>query len=623
MIYKNTRLFKENMTMKWFYCLMILVGTFASNYATTTEKKMTENADAVYLNILKEYRLNEDGSWTYHQKHQLKILTYYAFQRRYGETFVIFDTLKQALKINKNMTTMADGKKVKSPDNAFNKVLPRFAQRSPAYNHLREMVITHTALEQQAVINLDYELLNSADFLPAMMDDIVLTEDAPIRQLTVRLIVPDGHTLNYQLLNSNAQAKDTIVDGNRVVEWQLSNLSAHHQESAQPPAKDFQPRMIFSTAAHWNALLKPFHEQWVQAMHFEQPPQMDWNGSQTELDSILAVQKVVVQQLEDINVPLAKAGFSFRSAANVWKSAAGTPLEKAIVMSAILHNAGIKAHPVLVSSTKMLAAEVPDLSTYESAQVQVKPRSHQTILLSVNALNNQTMAYRWAGYPALHLGNDQIERIQIEANGNIDHGSEMNIHLMVDKNWDITGHFLLHLQGLSYPYLALYTDRISPNQILKDFNIENVDIDHFSEEKMVMKGTISGTLMHEPMGKYTQSFIPESEYGLKKLGIPTLTVNRNNALKLPVSNFADRLSMKMELPQSVKAIMKPVHKRTKNAVGSVEIEIRPRGKSLIVNRSFSLQNNDVSVKDYPSLLELWRLWHSETFKTLLFEKRDR
>ena len=45
---------------------------------------------------------------------------------------------------------MADGKKVKAPENAINEILPAFAAGAPAFNSLREMVITHTALERGA-----------------------------------------------------------------------------------------------------------------------------------------------------------------------------------------------------------------------------------------------------------------------------------------------------------------------------------------------------------------------------------------------------------------------------------------------------------------------------------------
>jgi len=65
---------------------------------------------------------------------------------------------------------MADGKKVETPSNAFNEILPSFAAGAPAFNGLRDMVITHTGLERGAVINLDYTLHTAKDNTPALME---------------------------------------------------------------------------------------------------------------------------------------------------------------------------------------------------------------------------------------------------------------------------------------------------------------------------------------------------------------------------------------------------------------------------------------------------------------------
>ena len=111
-----------------------------------------ENRDAVFLEMTKAYTLNEGGSWDYNEIKKVKLLTYYSFHRLYGETFIVHDPGFQDLKINEAYTIMADGKKVPTPENAFNLVLPRFAAKAPPYNRFREMVVTHTGLENGAII---------------------------------------------------------------------------------------------------------------------------------------------------------------------------------------------------------------------------------------------------------------------------------------------------------------------------------------------------------------------------------------------------------------------------------------------------------------------------------------
>ena len=162
------------------YCLSIVSLTIAQ----------TEKADAEYQSILKEYTLHEDGSIDFHYSKQLKLLSHYAFHRLYGETFIITNTDFQTLKINEAYTIMADGKKVVTPDNAFNEVLPRFANNAPAYNHIRELVVTHTGLEVGAVIHLDYTIHSEKGYFPALMFDEVLIESSPVQELVVKVNLP-------------------------------------------------------------------------------------------------------------------------------------------------------------------------------------------------------------------------------------------------------------------------------------------------------------------------------------------------------------------------------------------------------------------------------------------------
>ena len=162
------------------FCLFIVGTSFAQN----------EEADAEYLKILKEYTLNEDGSTDFHYSKELKLLTHYAFHRLYGETFIVYNTDFQTVKINSAFTIMADGKKIITPDNAFNEVLPRFSTNAPDFNNIRELVVTHTGLELNAIINLDYTISSKKGFYPALMGDEVLSETSPVNELVIRVNIP-------------------------------------------------------------------------------------------------------------------------------------------------------------------------------------------------------------------------------------------------------------------------------------------------------------------------------------------------------------------------------------------------------------------------------------------------
>ena len=206
-----------------------------------------ENYDAVYLQITKEYTLNADGSMDYHFTKKQKLQTYRSFQSLYGETFIVYDPDFQTLKINDVHTIMADGKKVPAPANAFNEVLPGFAASAPAYNNLREMVITHPATERNAVLNLDYQLHSVKDFYPALMGNEVLSENEPVKELVVKIMIPSSEKLNYKLLNIDLEPAVTNEGGSRLYTWTFKDLSAIPAEEFQKGGNDLSPRLIFST----------------------------------------------------------------------------------------------------------------------------------------------------------------------------------------------------------------------------------------------------------------------------------------------------------------------------------------------------------------------------------------
>ncbi len=174
------------------------------------DTSMYENAEAVFLKMEKEYVYNEDGAYSYTERKRVKLLTYRSFNKLYGETFIVYNPKQQKLKINSAFTQTAENKELKTPENAFNEVLPSFAANAPAYNHLREMVVTHTGIKKEAIINLDYTLETQKGYMPAMMADIALQETSPIKELKITVKMPKGKKLAYHL--ANIEAIPTITE---------------------------------------------------------------------------------------------------------------------------------------------------------------------------------------------------------------------------------------------------------------------------------------------------------------------------------------------------------------------------------------------------------------------------
>ena len=230
-----------------------------------------EEGDAVYKKIIHEYTLNPDGSSEYREYKEIKLLSHLSFHRMYGETFIIFDPAYQELEINEAYTIMADGQRVDVPDNAFNEVLPRAASHAPAYNRLREMVVTHTGLEVGATIYLDYTLKTKAGFMPAFMGEEFIKDIVPINERQVIIRIPADRELQYKVLNIRTAPEVSLDKGMNVYTFTFRSLSAYTREWGTD--LELLPRLFFSAAKDLERAYFPFVSQ--PAFTYPANPEME------------------------------------------------------------------------------------------------------------------------------------------------------------------------------------------------------------------------------------------------------------------------------------------------------------------------------------------------------------
>ena len=72
------------------------------------------------------------------------------------------------------------------------------------------MIITHTGLERNATINLDYTVHTDKGAVPALMGNELLAEVEPVKSLLIRIRIPLGQNLHYNLFNGNWQPETRL-----------------------------------------------------------------------------------------------------------------------------------------------------------------------------------------------------------------------------------------------------------------------------------------------------------------------------------------------------------------------------------------------------------------------------
>jgi hypothetical protein len=577
-----------------------------------------ENYDAVYLQISKEYTMNPDGSMDYRYIKKLKLQTYRSFNSLYGETFIVYNPDHQSLKVNEVYTIMADGKKVVAPANAFNEVLPGFAAYAPAYNNLREMVITHPGTERNAVLNLDYQLHSNKGFYPALMGNELLAEYEPVKELTVKVRIPVSVKLNFSLLNISYNS-ELYDEGNyKVYSWTFKDIQAISAEDFQKSGYDLYPRLIFSTESDRESVYTGFLKQ--SAFSYQVSDDMKKavgtlvSENKEEQDLILKLQEKVVNEFKLTPVPLRYTGFTCRGAAETWKSNGGTLAEKAILLVALLKEAGIGAELVSVIRKSLFDQKIGSLLDIEDIIVKVIPKSIDPIYLSVTTLNPQNLKY---GLPervlvSLRPGEKTVVLQTTEYRNVI----TCDANLM---NGEISATFLNNCD----PWLALLRDKSK----LKTYFGGGISSSDMKDQKVITTGPDESFTRYivqkdKPFHKDTDYYsysLPYLTTGVESFGIKLLPKTRIAAFEIPYL-IEESYDINFTIPDDLKLFSSGKKVELTNKAGSFFFEIKQGGKDVRVKRSIKLSKKVIDLSEYADFKTLMDYWNSEKFRKVIFSE---
>ncbi len=585
-----------------------------------------DKADAEFQLVKKEYTLNQDGSVDYYYTKELKLLSHYSFHRLYGETFIVYNTEFQTLKINEAYTIMANGKKVVTPQNAFNEVLPRFANNAPAYNHIREMVVTHTGLEIGTVIHLEYTIHSKNGFYSELMFDETLTESSPVEKLEIRVNVPESKTLNYKLLNMAGEP--TVLNENnlKTYVWKFSDLPANSKDSYQLKGHLDARRLLASTANDFNAAYSDFINQ--ESFNFETGDCIDKCLKETscsktdQLSVVLDLQKIVTNDLNNLNIPSKYTGFKFRSPTETWKSNQGTQLEKVMLLCALLKKSDIKASPVVIIPNSMYDSLFGNLATFTQFAVLVEPEGSNKMLISADKVDKQCIGFQQYEKTIVVLDKDKPELMAFKTKDNT---SVININgnMHFTKEGIAKGRFDMLLEKSTNPYLAFFNDDDVFKSLIKGAiskkDIKSAKIVEISLKNSRMQFEIDSPEALKAYNSYLSFELPHANNGVDSWHINLLPEERDVALEIG-GLIHEKYQYSLSYGEGLKPVVNPTNIEIKNEVGSINISFENGDGHLIVTREIKLNKKILTPSDYAAFKAIMDEWNTKKYTQVIFKK---
>ncbi|MDQ1354560.1 MAG: hypothetical protein QG657_4869 [Acidobacteriota bacterium] len=567
-------------------------------------------SDAVYLEKEVAFTLNPDGSWEKEYHHLLKLETYMAVTRTSGETFITYNPRHQELKVLKSETTMKDGRKVQSPANAYNEVLPASAHYFAHYSHLREMVVTHTGLERGAVIDLHYRLLTKPGFMPYFSGREFITDRFPIQRLVLKVSVPSGMKLNYHLFNAEAKPGKETSNNRDIYTFSFENLGSFIDEPLNKVIN--QAYMVFSTASGWDSIFPPVEEAGpAPAELVKKMEVMKSSANVAGMDDFyFKAQALVSDEIASCNIGADLDGFAVRKLQEVFNSNYATAIEKTYMLYHLLKQVNIPTEIValplpLDGQATQVAQDVPTMLQFSGFLIIIKADAKRTIYLNPWKNGDHLFPYTATDATVFNLqekGFNTLQSVhdcrnQVDISGKIKIGKE---------NEKTTGEMALQVSGYFYPYRSTLEDVQKAllsvvKGLLPISNLEIKKITLLSPGKLAAVVSVEGDFLK---AIYQQRFIVEKfqfPYVVEEM---ISLKERKYPLYLDVP-FSFRVDLGFELPEGMEVTFVSPQVTVKNDMGFYEQQSAFSKPNLVsIKMVLGIEKPVIVPRAYPEFREI-------------------
>ena len=533
--------------------------------AITTIFAKAPEKDAVYKLVSKSYTLNADGSTEFRKRVELQIFTRMTFDE-FGETFITYNPDFQELIINEAYTIRKDGSKVETPANAFNPMLPESCTKCERLNGIRTMVVTHTALEYDAVIVLDYTIRSKNFFFQELMEKVDLYEKVPIEKYVVSVTTPKYKTAKFQLHGANLHYSGTEYFGtDYTTVYTFTNLpeapsSGFVFPSAWPSLTFFtldKEEDIIGRIANQNSM-KKFDNQKITDFFFGR-----FTGEMDDMDKILLVRDYIHDYIRTNDVDVKTLNYMFASPQQVWESNCATPIEKNILLVGVLQSLGYDAQ---------LAFPKDALATVLKTIVRVLLRGGNACYISANESEDLSLDASFA--PAtLILQNGSIEKVEAQPTF-----VEVDAYIYVE-NGDLENP---RVDVTRKDVRSPKTKTLQPQEI----NVAKVTVSQLS-------------------GKYYEMTIDDGGYGkhFYPVDIPS-----DMPYGINTKQTDETYVYTIKLPTNVRCLTKTIHKEITVENAKMLMDVQVDGQTVTIKRKLSLPQEGISAKNVKKFKAMMGEW---------------
>ncbi len=385
---------------------------------------------------------------------------------RYGDPRILFNAAAQELSIIAARVYMRDGTIVDTQRNGINQTTPFALDHAPDYADWQETVVTHVGIEKGCVAELHYVIRDLAPS-PWLSGVEIFGSEDPVQSRV--LVVAPGRGKELKVSSQNGAPAGAASDG--VWSWPLRDIAGRTPFDGGVWEGDYLPTICYSTAASWQDVVAALGADLTAKSSVvpavEARVQDAMRDLFTDADKVLAVHRLAIDAVSGVPSPFTLFGAPARTASRIYDTGYASPLDRAVLLAAMLRTAGYEPQFALVSAGRAMSGEVPAPELFSRVAVAVEVNDAGELLLDPTVSFEHDPSFALAGKTLAYLG-PETPLSMLPARTVADSRSELAIVLKPGKDGGLEGSGTAILKGAFSPYYIVRKDGNGLEDFLKE-----------------------------------------------------------------------------------------------------------------------------------------------------------
>jgi len=576
--------------------------------------------------------LGADGRVVRRSETAVKMLAEWVSRHGYFDPRIDWNDSRSEMRVEQARTYMKDGTVRDAKENSLVPNTAPELQWAVPYAFMRQMVVSQVGVEHGSTLVLAYTVADRGPSGVPLWGTIDLRGDLEVLDQSVVIEVPEGVRLRWAAIRTRLALEVSARAGSESYAFRRRDVPAANLAELSSGRAGVE-RLVFSAAPSWEYVREWIEKRVESAIvpdaAVKAKAEEIAGGTALDVEKLARIHTFVVEGLETVSWPVAAFDYAVRPAGAVLGSSVGHPLEKGVLLSAMLRAVGLDAKIALAASEREIAADVPCLPQLDEVWVRVQVGPH-AVWLDPSASSDRRNRSHLAGRAVLVLdGAARAPEVQPELDPAANRASVRVELAFADagKDLSLSGTADVDLGGL-YNSLASFDrskDRATPvaSGVVSAFGgakVKEVFTGQRSYELTAIRGTFEGGSLAAPPSGLFRLSLPRVPGGLAGRSLQIHRGRRTLPLVLPAP-ATEIVEVVVTLPDGIEVAVLPLDASISNAAGSLVRTVCRDGQKVTVRTQLTLAAPVVEPERYADLREVFAALESEGGRTLLLRRK--